>query len=102
MSADRYPTKEKASIEIYGRAGTTIAHLKNLSQTGACLHYEDPEFMLSEGDLIRLTVVLKSIGRKHRVNAEVVWKSGSESGIQFISQDQLLDKIVTKDANYPV
>ncbi|GIL16433.1 MAG: hypothetical protein BroJett040_01840 [Oligoflexia bacterium] len=99
MSADRFPTKEKASIEIYGRSGTTIANLKNLSQTGACLEYEDSEFQLSEGDLIRMTVFLKSINRKHRVNAEVVWKNGSESGIQFISQDQLLDKIVTKDAD---
>lgn len=97
MSATRYLTKEKASVEIYGRNGNLIAQLKNLSVTGACLEWAQEGVKLEKGDLVRLTVNLKALNRSHNLNGEVVWRNGKKSGINFISSDDLLDKMMERE-----
>lgn len=96
MPAERYETKEKASLEIYGKGGQLLANLKNVSVTGACLEWTQEDFELSKGDLVRMTVVLKAMNRKHNINAEVVWVEGKRSGLNFIKYDEVLDRMFDK------
>jgi hypothetical protein len=96
MPATRYQTKEKANIEVYGKSGNFIAEIKNVSMTGACLQWALDEIPLSKGDLLRLTVVLKAVNRKHNINAEVIWKSGAKTGISFIKSGEVLDKMMER------
>jgi hypothetical protein len=96
MAAERYPTKEKAAIEIYGRTGALIATIKDLSKTGACLIWESTDTTLNKGDLLRLTVVLRALRREHRLNAEVVWIEGKRTGVQFLNSRELLDKMLIR------
>lgn len=97
MAATRYSTKEKAAIEIYGRRNATVADVRNLSVSGACLEWDESEFRLSKGDLIRMTVVLKAVNRKHNISAEVIWVAGRKMGVNFIAQDQVLEKLTEKN-----
>ena len=99
MPAERYPTKEMAEIEIYGRDGSAIARLQNLSETGACLQWDD-EAQVNQGDLVRVTVILRALRREHRVNAEVVWVEGQQTGIQFLSAKELLAKMIHRPSPY--
>jgi hypothetical protein len=98
MSAERYPTKEKAEIEIYGRSGGIIARIKDISQTGACLQIDHAEASLSKGDLVCMKVILRALKKEHRVNAQVVWTEGRQSGIQFLTSDQLVEKMLVRSA----
>ncbi len=93
----RYMTKEKASIEIYGRSGNIIANLRNLSMTGACLDWTQDDVALEKGDLVRLTVILKALNRRHDLSAEVVWREGNASGVSFIKSDEVLEKIMDRN-----
>lgn len=97
MGAQRYETKEKASLEIYGKGGQLVAELRNLSVTGACIEWSQEDFDLSKGDLVRMTVVLKAMNRKHNINAEVVWVEGKRSGVNFIKYDEILDRMFDKN-----
>ena len=100
MAAERYPTKERAEIEIYGRSGGIIAKIKDLSRTGACLQWDQASFQLKIGDLVRMRVFLKALKREHRVSAEVVWTNGTLSGIQFLNSSELVEKMfVRNDTN---
>ncbi len=97
MSAQRFLTREKAALEVYGKTGTAIANLKNISSTGACLELLQQEGVnLQQGDILRLTVFLKTLGRKHNVSAEVIWSNGKSSGISFLKPDQVLERITEK------
>lgn len=96
MGAQRFSTKERASLEVYGKPGTVIGDLKNLSASGACIEWTQAEVEIKEGDLVRMTVFLKALNRKHNLSAEVVWRSGNRSGVTFINSDQVLTKMSEK------
>ena len=96
MAGQRFPTQEKASIEIYGRNDRTVADLRNLSTTGACLEWGEEDFRLRSGDVVRLTVLLKALDRRHNMSAEVVWVEGRKIGVNFITSDQVVEKISTR------
>jgi hypothetical protein len=96
MNAERYFTKEKAQFEIYGKSGTVIADVKNISVSGACLEWTQDDVPLDRGDLVRITVVLKTLNRRHNLSAEVIWRHGKKTGITFIRADQVLDKMVDR------
>lgn len=96
--AQRFRTKEKASVEVYGRNGQAIVSVRNLSSSGACLEYQQDDFEIRQGDLIRMTVILKSLNRRHHVNAEVVWRDGNRTGVSFIPSNQVLDRLLEKSA----
>lgn len=97
MAAMRYQTKERASLEIYGKGGTVIGDLKNLSTTGACLEWTDESVELREGDLVRMTVVLRALKRRHNLSAEVVWVEGKRTGLNFIKYEDVLDRMIEKN-----
>lgn len=96
--AVRRPTKEIASVEVYGQRGQMIMSLKNMSASGACLEWKHTDVEVKAGDLIRMTVVLKSLNRKHYVNAEVVWTKGNRSGVSFIPSEKILEKLIERAA----
>lgn len=96
MSAQRFSTNEPANIEVYGRRSSLGATMKNLSSTGACLSWHDDNIELKEGDLVCVTVNLAMLKRRHRVNAEVMWRSGKEMGVNFIQSEELVQKFATR------
>ncbi len=98
MAAQRYNTKEKASLEVYGRSGNIIASIRDVSVTGACLEWTQEQVELNEGDLVRLTIVLKAVNRKHNLNGEVIWRQGKKTGINFIKSDEVIERMMQKDA----
>ncbi len=97
MSSQRFDTREKAAVEVYGKPLNIIADLKNISKTGACLERTSDDIDIDKGDLIRVTVILKALNRKHNISAEVVWREGKKTGINFIPHDQVLEKLTAKD-----
>ena len=98
MRAERYRTKERAEVEIFGRGGEVTAKIKDLSQTGACLQWEEEPSPMQIGDLLRLRVFLRALQREHRLNAEVIWSNGNLSGVQFLTSDQLVQKMLFRGA----
>ncbi len=97
MRAVRYETKEKASVEIYGKTGNFVAQVKNLSVTGACLEWIQDGAEVIKGDLLRMTVVLRALNRRHNISCEVVWTNGKTTGVNFIKSSEILEKIFDKD-----
>lgn len=96
MNAQRFVTREKASLEVYGKSGTVIASLKNLSLSGACLEWTQGGVEIEKGDVLRVTVFLKALNRRHNISAEVIWREGNQSGVTFLKPDQVLDKVIEK------
>jgi hypothetical protein len=96
MSAQRFTTNEPASIEVYGRKSQLDAMLKNLSATGACLTWQQEGYSLNTGDLVCLTIELSRLKKRHKVNAEVVWRMGKEIGVNFIPPDELVNKFASR------
>lgn len=99
MAAQRFVTKELATIEVYGRnSGTYVANVKDLSETGACLEWKESiTGQIGVGDLIKITVHLKTIGRKRTLSGEIIWSNGQKSGLHFLNQEQLLDRMLDRD-----
>ena len=96
MRAERFETREKAALEVYGKPGTVIADLRNLSSSGACLEWTQGDVHLKEGDVVRMTVFLRTLNRKHNLSAEVIWRDGNRSGVTFLRSDQVLSKMVER------
>ncbi len=94
--AERFLTKEKATMQLIGKMGTVNADLRNLSRTGACLEWATEEFSVKEGDLINVTVKLMSVNRRYEMNAQVIWKSGRKTGVQFMTPNMVLERMMLK------
>jgi hypothetical protein len=92
---ERYLTDERAYLEIFGRMGTLIAELKNLSISGAFLEIIQGDYIPQRGDLIRVTIPLESLGRTHSVNAEVVWGKSLGVGVCFLNRNETMTKMLT-------
>ena len=95
----RFPTKENAQIQVYGRAGTVHCRMANLSATGALLEINNVKSMPKRGDIIRITIALRQLNKSHTLDAEIVWCKGSGIGISFIKRDQIYDKLAQRTAN---
>ncbi|RYZ86017.1 MAG: PilZ domain-containing protein [Proteobacteria bacterium] len=93
---ERHLTSERAYVEIYGRMGTLIAELKNLSATGAFLEIVQGDYIPNKGDLIRVTVPLASLGRTHSVNAEIIWGKSLSVGICFLNRQETMTKMLSR------
>jgi len=96
MSARRFQTLETVHVEVYGRMGTLMARMRNLSSTGAFLELSNGEYIPQNGDFLHVTVNLYSVGKSHSFDAEVVWNRGLGFGVNFIKKEQLLDKMLQK------
>lgn len=94
--AERYLTKEKATMQLIGKLGVVNASLKNLSRTGACLEWAAEGFSVKEGDLINVTVKLLEVNRRYEMNAQVIWKNGKRTGVQFMTPNMVLERMMMK------
>lgn len=94
--SERHQTRERAYLEIYGRMGTLIAELKNLSSTGGFFEILQGDYIPQKGDLIRVTVPLESLGRTHSVNAEVIWGKSLGFGVCFLNRQETMTKMLTQ------
>lgn len=94
--AKRFPTKEPAQIEVYGRFGKIYCKMGNLSTGGAFFEIVSSNFMPRQGDLVRITIHLKQLNRIHSVDAEVIWCKGLGMGIMFLKKDTLFEKLSTR------
>ncbi len=94
--SERYETNEKATMQVIGKMGFVNADVKNISRTGACLEWNSDSFFLQKGDLINVTIQLMSLKRKYNVNAQVVWKVGKRTGVQFVTSETVMSKLVKK------
>lgn len=92
--AERFVTSETAQIEVYGRMGHLVGSLKNLSKTGAFFELLKGDYIPLSGDVLHLTIHLRSVRRTHSVDAEVVWQKGVSFGVHFVNKDQVLEKIM--------
>jgi len=96
-STERHQTRERAYLEIFGRMGTLIAELRNLSATGAFLEILQGDYIPQKGDLLRVTVPLETVGRTHSVNAEVIWGRSLGVGISFLSRHETMTKMLLRN-----
>lgn len=96
MSATRFATREKTSIEIYGQNSLISATLKNLSSTGALLEAKDATARLQEGDLICVTIYLSQLKKSHRISAEVIWHQSGKTGVNFLNSEELVEKFMDR------
>lgn len=94
--APRYLTNEKASVEIYGKEGSVIADLKNLSRTGACIEWIPSDFIINPRDLVRMTVSLPSLQKSHNLNGEIVWRKDKISGLYFLNAGEIFERLLSR------
>ncbi len=95
----RFMTQELAQLEVFGRIGKIFCKMGNLSVAGAFLEVISSNFMPKKGDLVRLTVNLRTIKKVHTIDAEVIWCKGLGIGLQFISAEQFRKKLSDKSMN---
>jgi len=98
MSARRFTTLETVHVEVYGRMGTLVARMKNLSSTGAFFELSNGEYIPQQGDFLHITVNLNTVGKSHAFDAEVIWSRALGFGVHFIKKEQLLDKMLQRSA----
>lgn len=96
IPATRFPTKETAEVEVYGRTGVYDTLVKNLSKTGACVQSKIQQSGLLIGDVVQLKVNLHNLNRYHIMNGQIVWKNGLELGIHFIPSDKIFEYLAEK------
>lgn len=96
QAAPRFPTRETAGVEIYGRNGRFTARLRNLSASGARLEIIRGETTPQTGDILKVTVQLKELGKTHKVDGEVIWLGQGAIGIQFINKEDVAVRILSK------
>ncbi len=98
MNAERHPTSEIARVQVYGRMGTMVAKLKNISSTGSFFELVNGDYVPREGDFIHVTIQLHTVGRTHQFDAEVAWNNALGFGVSFVKKEQLLTKMMQKNS----
>lgn len=94
--AKRFLTQELAQIEVFGRIGKIFCKMANLSVSGAFFEVINSNSMPKNGDLVRLTVNLRSIKKIHTIDAQIIWCKGLGIGLQFMTKDQFRKKLSEK------
>lgn len=96
IKAKRFLTQELAQIEVFGRIGKIFCKMSNLSVSGACFEVISSNYMPKHGDLVRLTINLRSIKKTHVIEAEVAWCKGLGIGLQFLGATAFRKKLTEK------
>jgi hypothetical protein len=96
LKPKRFFTQELAQLEVFGRIGKIFCKMGNLSVAGAFFEVISSNFMPKHGDLVRVTVNLRSIKKVHTLDAEVIWCKGLGIGLQFLTTDQFRKKLSEK------
>lgn len=91
--AQRYQTNETAFVEVQGRSGKILCRMNNLSTTGAFFEIINSHFTPKQGDLVRVTVNLKQVGKTHTLHGHIIWSRGLGLGIAFLKNKDVLKKM---------
>lgn len=92
----RFFTKELAQIEVYGRMGKIFCKMANVSQSGAFFEIINSNYMPRQGDLVRVTILLRQINKTHVIDGEIIWCKGLGIGLTFLKKDILIEKLTTR------
>lgn len=90
----RFKTNETATIEIYGRPGSTFSKLTNISKTGAMFELIRGDKLPKYGDFIQITVHLSALKKNYVLQGKVVWSNKLQFGVEFIKRESLADAIL--------
>lgn len=96
-TSKRYLTHETITVKAFGRMGNLRAMMKNLSQTGCYLEISKGDYLPKPGDILLLSLPLRTLNKVRVLNAEVVWKKGFGLGVTFISKDDVKFKIKSQN-----
>ena len=94
--AKRFLTQELVQVEVFGRIGKIFCKMGNLSVTGVFFEIISANYMPKSGDLVRITVNLRSLKKVRTMDAEVVWCRGLGMGLQFLSPEKFREKLTQK------
>lgn len=97
-TSERFATQESVQVQVYGQGRFVSAVLKNLSLTGAGLELLEGPQALQKGDLVSLTIELKSLAKTHSIDAEVVWTGRGVVGVVFMKAGEVFTKMLSKAA----
>ncbi|MBY0451627.1 MAG: PilZ domain-containing protein [Bdellovibrionaceae bacterium] len=92
-SAKRHVTNEPAIVEVYGRTGKIFCRMNNLSTSGAFFEITNSYHTPRQGDVVRVTVNLKQLGKTHTLHGQIIWCRGLGLGVAFIKNKDLYKKI---------
>ena len=93
-SAKRHVTNEPAIVEVYGRTGKIFCRMNNLSTSGAFFEITNSYHTPRQGDVVRVTINLKQLGKTHTLHGQIIWCRGLGLGVAFIKSKALYKKIV--------
>lgn len=92
--AKRFATNESARVEFYGKKDIIFCRMNNLSKTGAFFEIVNSTARPKMGDLVRLNIHLRQVGRSHVVNGEIIWVKGYGFGVAFIKQEEVFQRFL--------
>lgn len=92
-SAKRHVTNEPAIVEVYGRTGKIFCRMNNLSTSGAFFEITNSYHTPRQGDVVRVTINLKQLGKTHTLHGQIIWCRGLGLGVAFIKNKDLYKKI---------
>jgi len=101
-TAKRFLTQELVQMEIFGHIGKIFCKMENLSVSGAFFQIINSKAFPKNGDLVRITINLRSIKKIHAIDAEIIWCKGMGLGLQFMTKDQFRNKLSKKLTAAPV
>lgn len=93
LVAKRYPTRETARLQVFGRTEVMVVRMSNLSATGAFFEMISAAVTPRVGQLVSVTVALREMNKTHVLSAEIVWVKGNGIGVIFVKQRDLLQRL---------
>lgn len=100
--AERYETQELATVQVYGRIGKILSKMKNLSASGGFFEMVQGDALPQKGDIVKITVNLRQLGKTHYLDGEVVWYRGLGIGVHFLKKDQVVTKMLSRITSHPL
>ncbi len=95
-TAKRFLTQELVQIEVFGRIGKIFCKMGNLSVTGVFCEIISANYMPRRGDLVRVTINLRSLKKVRTMDAEVIWCKGLGTGLRFLTPELFRQKLTEK------
>lgn len=83
VTAERFPTREPARIEIVAKKTILFCRMNNLSKTGAFFEILSSNYTPVPGEIVRVVINLKQVNKTHTIYGEVVWSRGLGLGVAF-------------------
>ena len=95
----RYPTAQRAEVEILAQKTKSKSMLYNLSKGGAYFEFPNTQ-KVKIGDIVNLSIELKDVRRSYMLPAKIVWTTevgmggGHGIGVEFVGRGDLSHNIL--------